>query len=331
MALLLVVACGDDDDGGQQQAGGADGRIERELSPSDPSPTDPVTGEILLDTSLETTYYDVEGTTTEAIFSHIEQNGPTDGAGKRGSGLTTVNWGYEWQGGPEVGECSIRGMTIKADMVVTLPQHVDVDSLPADIRGNWENYAASVATHEQTHVDIYEQGAEQIRQRMLAIGPQPSCDELETDIKNVWSEEQASINNQQDMFHQQEFDRLAQRRAPIEAQINANRDQISALQRQIETLDGVVKALRNEIDSLLREIDGVDQAILDVNQSNESSQDKQAKLVVLVQQRNALQERHNAAVDEYNEALAQREPLVAQRSQLIDETNKLVDEFNWTR
>jgi predicted secreted Zn-dependent protease len=288
-------------------------------------------GEILLDNSLDTTYYDVDGTTTEAIFSHIEQNGPTDGAGKRGSGLTTVIWGYEWQGGPEVGECLIRSMTIQAEMVITLPRHVAADSLSPEIRGNWENYEASVATHEQTHVDIYEEGAEQIRQRMLAIGPQPSCDELEADIKQVWSEEQASINIQQDSFHQQEFDRLAQRRAPLEAQINANRELMSDLQRQIETLDGVVTAIRNEIDSLLWEINGVDQAILDVNQSNASSQDKQAKLAVLVQQRNALQERHNNAVDEHNEALAQREPLVAQRSQLLDATNALIDEFNWTR
>jgi predicted secreted Zn-dependent protease len=327
LAVSLVVACGGNDDA----ASGGEHQTTRELSPAEPSPSQPGTGEILLDTSLDPTYYDVEGTTTESIFSYIEQNGPTDGEGKRGSGLTTVVWGYEWQGGPEVGDCLIRSMTIKAEMVVTLPRHVNPDSLPGEIRDNWDAYAESVAVHEQTHVDIYEAGAEQIRARMLEIGPQESCDELETKIKAVWAEEQAAINNQQAVFHQQEFDRLAQRRAPIEAQINANREAIEDLKRRIATLDGAITALRNEIDSLIVQIAEIDQEIEDVNQSNEPSQDKQAKLEVLVQQRNALQARHNAVVDEHNAALTQREPLVAQRDQLIFETNELVDEFNWTR
>jgi len=323
-AAVLTVGCGGGKDSDQgDSSSGSDRETSSQLSPGDLG--------IELDTTLETAYYPVEGTTTETIFSHIEHNGPTDGEGKRGSGLTSVVWGYEWQGGPEVGACGIRSMTIKAEMVVTLPQHANPDSLPAGIRGDWDAYAQSVAVHEQTHVDIYEDGADSIRERMLAIGSKRTCDELEAEIKLVWDEEQASINARQAEFHQLEFDRLAQQRAPIAAQIDANRVEINRLEGEIRTLDGVVVALRNELDSLSAELDGVDDQIKAVNESNESSQDKQAKLVVLVQQRNALQARHNSAVDEHNAALAQREPLVTQRDQLINETNQLVDEFNWTR
>jgi predicted secreted Zn-dependent protease len=326
-AAVLTVACGGGKDGDQRDnSGGSDRETNSQLNPREPEDSG-----IELDPSLETTYYQVEGTTTETIFSHIERNGPTDGEGERGSGLTSVVWGYEWQGGPEVGACEIRSMTIKAEMVVTLPQHANPDSLPADIREDWDAYAQSVAVHEQTHVDIYEDGAGSIRERMLAIGSKRTCDELEAEIKLVWDEEQAGINARQAEFHQLEFDRLAQQRAPIAAQIDANRAKIDSLAGEIRTLDGVVVALRNELDSLSAELDGVDDQIKAVNESNESSQDKQAKLVVLVQQRNALQVRHNSAVDEHNAALAQREPLVTQRNQLINETNQLVDEFNWTR
>ena len=324
-ATVLTLACGGKDDDGDS-SGGSDRETSTQLSPAEPEESG-----IVLDTTLETAHYPVEGTTTESIFSHIERNGPTDGEGKRGSGLTSVVWGYEWQGGPEVGECSIRSMTIKAEMVVTLPQHVNVESLPPDIRDDWDEYSGSVAIHEQTHVDIYTDGAEAIRERMLAIGSMETCDTLEAEIKHVWAEEQTEINNTQAVFHQQEFDRLAQQRAPIAAKIDANRAEINSLHDQIATLDGVVKALRNELDSLISELDSVDAQIKAVNESNETPQDKQAKLVVLVQQRNALQARHNNAVDEHNEALAQREPLVVQRNQLINETNDLVDEFNWTR
>jgi predicted secreted Zn-dependent protease len=322
MAVPLTLACGGSN--GSPHVGAT--TTSSQLSRPDPSDVD-----IKLEPSLETTYYDVQGNTTEAIFSYIEHNGPTDAEGKRGSGLTSVVWGYEWQGGPETGDCSITSMTIKADMVVTLPRHTDPDSLPPDIRDNWNAYANSVAVHEQTHVDIYNAGVEQIRQRMLEIGPLASCDELEAEIKRTWNEELARIDNQQAQFHQLEFDRLAQKRAPIAAKIDANRAEINSLQSQISTLDGAVNALRSEIDSLIAQIDQVDSQIKAVNASSESAQDKQAELVVLVQQRNALQSRHNSAVDEHNQALTDREPLVTRRGQLIDETNALVDEFNWTR
>lgn len=325
-AVALTLACGGGDNNASPTPRSGDTETSREFSRPDSGDVD-----IELDKSIGTTYYEVQGVTTESIFSYIERNGPTDGEGERGSGLTSVVWGYEWQGGPETGDCSIRSMTIKADMVVTLPQHADPDSLPADIRDDWDAYAAGVAVHEQTHVDIYNAGAEQIRQRMLEIGPLASCDELEAEIGRVWNEQQDQINSDQAKFHEQEFDRLAQQRAPIAAQIDANRAEINDLQGQIATLDGAVRALRSEIDSLIVQINDVDNQIKAVNESGESSQDKQAKLVVLVQQRNAVQSRHNAAVDEHNQALSDRGPLVAQLNQLINETNELVDEFNWTR
>jgi predicted secreted Zn-dependent protease len=326
-AAALAFACG----GGSEtppSSSGADTETDSQLSPGK---DEPVVGGIELDTSLDTEYYEVEGTTTESIFNNIEQNGPTDGDGKRGSGLTSVVWGYEWQGGPEGGECAIRSMTIKADMVVTLPQHLNADSLPAGIADDWNAYTESVATHEQTHVDIYEEGAKTIRERMLAIGSMSTCDELETEIKRIWAEEQARINNQQAEFHQQEFDRLAQRRAPISAKIDANRTEINSLRDPINALDDQIENLRAQIDELILEINDIDQEITAINDSNQSAADKKQKLDVLIQQRNALQQRHNDAVDSHNAALVKRESLVSQRNALIDETNKLVDEFNWTR
>ena len=300
VAGLFVVGCG----GGEKApeatptpASGSDSETRVELQQ---------TSGIELDTSLETTYYAVEGTTTESIFNHIDRNGPTDGDGKRGSGLTSVVWGYEWQGGPETGQCAIRSMTIRAEMVVTLPQHVDPDSLPADIRDDWDAYASSVGEHEQKHVDIYQDGAETIRARMLAVGPKSDCDKLEGEIKRVWAEEQAQINNMQAEFHQQEFDRLAQQRAPIAAQIDANRVEIDSLQDQIEALDEEIEELRGNIDALIFEIAHVDQDIKEVNDSDAPNVDKQAQLVVLIQQRNALQARHNEAVDDHNDRLADR-------------------------
>lgn len=319
-ALLAAPACGGGDKGATTTQG--DSRTDSRLDGSDL---------VELKTTLETTYYDVEGLSTEAIFNHIERNGPTDGEGKRGSGLTSVVWGYEWQGGPEEGDCSINSMTIRADMVVTLPRHVQEEQLSAEVKSNWDSYAGGVATHEQTHVDIYEAGAKELQKSMAKIGAQKSCDVLETEIKRVWNEGQNGINARQASFHNDEYGRLAGQRQPLSDKIDGNRGQIASLQRQIDSLGRELRDLSSEIEGLVGQIDSVDDQVKKVNESAQSPQDKQAQLVVLLQQRNALQGRHNAAVDEHNEALNQRNALVKQRDDLINETNELVDLFNWTR
>jgi predicted secreted Zn-dependent protease len=317
--VLLAAACGGEKASSTTQGGS---QTDSQLDGSDL---------IDLQTSLQTTYYDVDGLNTEAIFNYIERNGPTDGEGKRGSGLTSVVWGYEWQGGPQEGDCTIRSMTIKAEMVVTLPRHVRAEQLPADIRDNWDNYAKGVAVHEQTHVDIYEDGAGELQKSMAKIGSQKSCDLLESEIKRVWTEQQNKINAGQASFHGDEYARLARQREPLSGQIDANRAEISSLQRQIDSLGRELRDLSAEIVDFEEEIAAIDAQVQKINESSQSPQDKQAQLVVLLQQRNALQIRHNEAVDEHNDALNDRNARVQQRDKLIATTNELVDLFNWTR
>ncbi len=320
-ALLFAAACGGGDgDGANTTQGGS--LTDSQLDGSD---------RVDLRTSLETTYYDIDGLGTEAIFNHIEGNGPTDGEGKRGSGLTSVVWGYEWQGGPEDGDCAINSMTIKAEMVVTLPRHVSPEQLPVAIRDNWESYAKSVEVHEQTHVDIYEDGAKDLQQSMGKIDAQQTCDLLESEIKRVWTEGQNRINARQASFHGDEYTRLARQREPLSSQIEDNRSEIASLQRQIDGLGRELRDLSSGIDDLVEQIEAVDAQVKKINESSQSPQDKQAQLVVLLQQRNALQIRHNEAVEEHNDALGDRNALVKERDDLIGETNHLVDLFNWTR
>ncbi|HEX5370589.1 MAG TPA: DUF922 domain-containing protein, partial [Dehalococcoidia bacterium] len=137
-------------------------------------------GNIQLQTSLKTSYYTVSGTTTGAIFASIEQNGPKDAQGTRGSGITSVVWGYKWTGSEQAGgSCSIGTMTIQVDMTVTLPQHADEAALTDSLQQHWETYSAAVATHEQHHVDMDLQGADDIKQKMQSLGVMSDCDALD--------------------------------------------------------------------------------------------------------------------------------------------------------
>jgi chromosome segregation ATPase len=222
-------------------------------------------------------------------------------------------------------------MTIKAEMVVTLPRHSRPEQLPLGVRDNWVSYAGGVEVHEQTHVDIYEDGANELQASMAKIGPQATCDQLEAGIKRVWTEGQNRINARQASFHSEEYARLARQREPLSAQIDESRAEISSLQRRIDTLVRQLRDLSADIGQLDGEIGAIDEQVKRINESAQSPQDKQAQLVVLLQQRNALQIRHNEAVDEHNEAFGVRNALVKERDVLVNETNRLVDLFNWTR
>jgi predicted secreted Zn-dependent protease len=59
-------------------------------------------------------------------------------------------------------------MTITLNLVVTLPQHDQLNELSQDIRTNWQRFAARVAAHEQRHVDIYLNGAKTMSGTLLA-------------------------------------------------------------------------------------------------------------------------------------------------------------------
>ena len=299
-----------------------------------PGPQAIDTGNIVLQTSLKTTYYTVQGTTTAAIFNSIEANGPKDAQGTRGSGITSVVWGYKWSGSEQPdGSCSIGSMTIQADMTVTLPQHAGESTLSDSIRQHWDTYAAGVATHEQHHVDIYIQGASDIKDKMQGLGVMSSCDTLDGQIKTIWSNEQARIDGLQQAFHAQENARLAAEREPIQSQVTANRARLQELQDQIDALDSETSQLAKDIGDLRTQEDSIDAQINQILVAFPGAKPDtvQARLQSLVQQSNNLLSQDNAKVDQHNNSLTQRAALAAQHDALVQTTNGLVDQYNWTR
>lgn len=291
-------------------------------------------GDIQLQTSLQTAYYMVNGTTTEAIFDSIEANGPKDAQGTRGSGITSVVWGYNWSGNEQPdGSCSIASMTIKVDMTVTLPQHANPGSLSPDILGHWQTYSAGVAAHEQHHVDIYLEGANAIKEKMQSIGQMSACNDLDAQIKTLWTNEQARIDGLQQAFHAEENARLAAERQPIQAQIDANRAKLTDLQSQIDSLDAQTAKLAKDIQDLRDQEDALDTQInqILVQFPGVKPPTVQDRLEQLVQQSNDLLSQDNAKVDAHNSALNQRSALASQHDNLVKTTNALVESYNWTR
>jgi predicted secreted Zn-dependent protease len=289
---------------------------------------------IVLTKNTQTKYYTVTGLTTADIFDSIDKNGPRDDKGVKGSGLTAASWGYRWQPQNSQDGCIIASMTISLDIVVTLPKHANESSLIATLQKNWDQFEASVAKHEQTHVDIDVNGAGTIRDKMTTIKSAPSCDALSKQVDQLWNQEQRTIESQQNSFHSQEDARIAGLRAPLQTQIDTNRARISTLATQISGLDGSLATMKADLENVSNQLDALKDridAILAEYPSGNLPSDVFSQYEDLRRLYNALAPNFNQLVVQYNSAIAQRNQVADEHDKLVDATNDLVDRFNWTR
>src|SRR4030095_1316152 len=195
-----------------------------------PTPT-PQRERVSLKTSSLIRDYPVRGTTTLAIFDDIDRNGLFDSKVHRAVGLTSADWNMDWQGRETYpGLCGTTSVAITLNLVVILPQHKRLNDLSPDITANWGRFAASVAAHEQRHVDIYLAGARSVSTLMETILAKPaSCAELGSKIRGLWARQQADIERAQEKFHMKDEARRRDDRKPLQAQIDINQARLSAL------------------------------------------------------------------------------------------------------
>jgi chromosome segregation ATPase len=201
------------------------------------------------------------------------------------------------------------------------------------VRANWQGYEGGVAVHEQRHVDIYLQGARDIQAAMEDVGVEANCDALEAKIDGIWIDQQGRINGLQEAFHSEEAARLAASRGPLEAQIEANRDELQSLQLQIAALDQEMARLRSELTVFDNEVASIDSQIKQINDQfpNELPETIRDRLQQLIEQSNNLLVEYNQRVEAHNAAFYARSSLSDVYDALLAETNQLVEQYNWTR
>lgn len=289
---------------------------------------------IVLSSNSSTKYYNVTGTTTVDIFDSIDRNGPRNDKNEKGSGLTAASWAYRWQPQNSPDGCIIASMTISLDIVVTLPKHTNEASLSEPLQQKWDQFEASVAKHEQTHVDINLDGAKTIREKMAGIKSASNCDSLSKQVDALWNTEQQTIEAKQNSFHAGEDARIAALRAPLQSQIDVNRARIATLASQIQGLDGSLATMNSDLTNVSNQLDalkGQIDAILEKYPSGNLPADVFSQYEDLRRLYNALAPNFNQLVAQYNSSIAQRNQVADEHDKLVDATNVLVDQFNWAR
>jgi predicted secreted Zn-dependent protease len=257
-----------------------------------------------------------------------------DEKGARAVGLTSYTPSLDWDSNHDPRACAISRMTIGVDLKVTLPALANLSQMAPALRSNWTTYAAGVSAHEQRHVDIWQRGAETIRQKMAEITPTVGCSALEARVLEVWKTQQDATSREQDLFHQQEFARLDAARAPLKSQIDANRGNLDSLTLQIAGLDASLATLSQQIDPLKNLMDSLQTQIRAIEEKYKGTSppgDIYDQYQRLISQYNNLIPSFNALIGQYNSQVGQRSTLAAQAETLRIQTNDLVEQYNWVR
>jgi predicted secreted Zn-dependent protease/uncharacterized protein YukE len=279
-------------------------------------------------------YYTVYGSNSDELLSYVENYGPVDDKGVRGTGVTLYKTSLNWDSNRDPRACAIATMTIQVDLQVVLPILDSKTSLDVALGSYWVKFAAGVAAHEQRHVDIYLQGADAIREKMLAIQPTLGCTALESAVNDVWSSQHTLTDQEQERFHAAERTRIEAARAPLKSQLDADRNRLDVLSAQVSGLDSSLGTLSAQLDQLKGLLDTVKTqitAVEDKYQTTTAPPDVYQQYQTLLAQYNNLIPAYNALVDQLNRQVSQRAALVAQSDDLRDQSKALADQYNWTQ
>ena len=307
--VFLSVACG-----------------EKEAPPSQPS--------ISLDTKVTTSYYAVHGTSSNDIFASIQAQGLRDGdSGARASGLTSYQPTFNWTRREMKKSCAIDTMTISVLLDMTVPRHSQPDALDAATRKRWDEFAASVASHEQIHVDIYLRGAQRIKEQMAALGDRPSCGELDQDIKQTWDDFGVVVDREQQEFHAREDARIEAALAPLRVRIQQNESQLAQMSGRIDALNATAAALQSQLRAAEAQMATLMSQMDQIESMYRGTPPPFAveRYAALRQQYNETVPRQNTLARQYNSAIVDYNNQVDAYNRLIAETSGLIESYNWTQ
>ena len=255
---------------------------------------------------IETTYYHVNGVTTTEIFKSLAANSINPKALSLGGDTFTAGLAefeslltYHLEAGSS---CILSSATLAVNSTVTLPRHANTASLSSRQLDRWLLFAATVALHEQAHVDISLATMKEFAE--VAPNGAPTCNQLESEIKNSLDRFLEIEKVRQEEFHADEIEKSNAARVPLQYQSANAKAEMARLGAEIDARTTQIIILATEITRIeqLYSIFGVPAGIYD-----EYKRDLNL---------------HNALVEE-------SKGLVISYNALVEKINRIVEELNW--
>jgi predicted secreted Zn-dependent protease len=150
------------------------------------------------DERVRVEYYDVRGTTWNALREQIESKGPEGWWGVTQSG-TSYHMDMRMTAEGCVGE-SVR---VTSDARVRLPNWADRYEGPRRLQAYWDGVIRTLDLHERGHVQINLDGSREVERALKSIPPMSSCDALRDEARRRFQEIRASIARRQAAYDEE--------------------------------------------------------------------------------------------------------------------------------
>ena len=268
--------------------------------------TNSIPAKVQLQPVTKTIYYPVNGITSEKIFASLEANSPKTplaGRDEFTAGLTEIEplFKYTLAGNSP---CVLSSNTLAINFTVTIPRHANTAVLSPQLSDKWHQFAANIALHEQTHVDIVLATLKEFAE--VAPNSAPNCNQLESRIENSWDLTVELIDEQQEEFHAYELTRLNAALAPLQSQL-------ADAEAELARLDNELDAFNTQKDRLASQI-----------HMTESLYGRNGAPAAIYNDYKLTINRHNALIDESN-------AIVISYNEVRARANRIIEELNWVQ
>lgn len=170
-------------------------------------------------------YFDVGGRTMEAIEAQLDRRGPQVGAsGARHPGATRMQFVNNVTYVRTNASCRIQRAVVQLTVKVILPRWVGRSGAADDVTLVWDTLSSDIKRHEEQHVGIARNYAENLQDALRRLKPRGDCDSLKTDVAAVSARTlkrhdaaQLRFDQSENAGFQKRFERLLQSRMKQQA------------------------------------------------------------------------------------------------------------------
>lgn len=159
-----------------------------------PVSVSPASGSLAIhpDARMKVEYYDIRGTSWEALRRQIDAKGPEGWWGMTNSGTR-----YEISAQPAGGQCAVEWVKVTSDARVRLPSWANRFEGSARLQSYWDGAFRTLDLHERGHVEINLEGSKEIERALKAIEPQPTCDAVIAEARRRFTDIRAAVARRQ--------------------------------------------------------------------------------------------------------------------------------------
>jgi predicted secreted Zn-dependent protease len=263
----------------------------------------------------DTESYAISGTTTDEIFEALNGSKLVDESGVPAIGLTDARWSYEYTARETSERCAMESLTLRLDIVVTLPSLTNEASLDPQLRARWKAFEDAVREHEMTHVELERAGVEELRNLLDGLAPEPAgCSALEATIEAMITQHREVVTQRHQQFHLDEEARLEEARAPLQARIDAALASIQSRNAEADALKPRISAVAAQVDAKRAEL-----SALVAPYPHGVPEPQYSEALELQREVQGLVSTYNALIAEYNSIVAEVDGLILQRNALLEE------------